>query len=416
MLVVGVVYARDVSMSNPTISNVNVGEGTCTINYTLSRTSPTISASQPIWVFVKYRLSGDSDYTGWQDTDDHTASNDNSDGRFTGNDDNSKNQCDGDYPCTVNKYLNGDVGMVNSGGPKQITWTWGAGGTGLSSANSVRVRVYAVEMVLVPNGGAMMFGTDTSAQNCISSGSYAPSSAYYLMKYPCTAEMYAAFLNCCANRHDPSTISHYDFYSGWMTNEDAYDRLDMTGTIGNNAMFTANGGQEDYMMTYVTWRNAYDWCKWAGLRMPTEEEFEYEASYKGTRDFPWGDDEPNNTNNIRCNMQGVDPSNASDVRTYDEGVQSPNKSGLSAHNAAEMAGNMFEWQFTRWYNSAPHNSDYSMDSDTYAGYGSSSHRVHRGAVWCYIATWMRAASRRNGGEPSPPARNNDNGFRAARAQ
>jgi len=43
-----------------------------------------------------------------------------------------------------------------------------------------------------------------------------------------------------------------------MTNGDAYDRLDMTGTIGNNAVFTANGGQEDYVMTYVTWRNAYE--------------------------------------------------------------------------------------------------------------------------------------------------------------
>jgi len=34
----------------------------------------------------------------------------------------------------INLYLNGDVGMVNSGGSKQITWTWGDKGTGLSSA------------------------------------------------------------------------------------------------------------------------------------------------------------------------------------------------------------------------------------------------------------------------------------------
>lgn len=141
MLGAGVAWARDVDVSSVSISNVDMGAGTCTINYTLSRTSPTISADQPIWVFVKYRLSTDTNYTGWQDTDNHTATDDNSDGRFTGNNDNSKNQCDVGYPCTVNKYLTGDVGIVTSGGSKQITWTWGSGGTNLSSTNSVRVRV-----------------------------------------------------------------------------------------------------------------------------------------------------------------------------------------------------------------------------------------------------------------------------------
>lgn len=78
-------YARDVSVSGVSISNVDAGAGTCTINYTLIRTQPAISESQPIWVFVKYRLSTDTDYTGWQDTDNHTATDDDSDGRFTGN-------------------------------------------------------------------------------------------------------------------------------------------------------------------------------------------------------------------------------------------------------------------------------------------------------------------------------------------
>ncbi len=44
--------------------------------------------------------------------------------------------------------------------------------------------------------------------------------------------------------------------------------------------------------------------------------------------------------NVRCNIANVSPSNASDVRTYDKGMQSPKKSGFSAHNAAEMSGNV----------------------------------------------------------------------------
>jgi len=299
--------------------------------------------------------------------------------------------------------------MVTSGGSRQITWTWGATGTGLSSANSVRIRVYAVEMVRVPDEGAMTFGTDTSAEFEITGGTYDPLSAHYLMKYPCTAEMYAAFLNCCVNRHDPSAGGNYDFYNSEMTDGDSFDRLDMMGTIGTDVVFTANSGQADYAMTWVTWYNAYDWCKWAGLRMPTEEEFEYEASNVGTRDFPWGDTEPNTTDNIRCNMRGVSPSSASDVRSYDG--YGAGLDGLSAHNAAEMIGNVLEWEFTRWYKDSSYNSNYSTDSDSYAGYGSSSNRVLRGCHWNCGALGVRAGSR----SYNPPSgRSSIFGFRAAR--
>jgi formylglycine-generating enzyme required for sulfatase activity len=409
MMVVSVAYARDVSVTNVSISNVNPSAGTCTINYTLTRTQPAIDANQPIWVFVKYRLSTDTDYTGWQDTDDHTVANDDSEGRFTGN-----NGSQNAVSNTVNKYLAGDVGIVTSGGSKQITWNWGATGTNLSSTDSVRVRVYAVEMVLVPDDGSMTFGTDTSADLYITSGSYDPSSAYYLMKYPCTTEMYAAFLNCCANRHDGSADGNHDFYNAANMTGDQYCRLSKTsGDISTqNAVFAANSGDEDYAMTFVNWWNAYDWAKWAGLRMPTEEEFEYEASNKGAWDFPWGDDAPTGDGggNVRCNMSGVSPSNASDVRTYDEGVQDPNKSGLSVHNAAEMSGNVLEWEFTRYYTGS-YNSDYSTDSDTYAGYGGSSLRVDRGGSWANDASGMRAASRH---ENNPWERATNLGFRSAR--
>jgi formylglycine-generating enzyme required for sulfatase activity len=146
--------------------------------------------------------------------------------------------------------------------------------------------------------------------------------------------------------------------------------------------------------------------------MPTEEEFEYEASNVGVQDFPWGDDEPTTDGggNVRCNMNGVSPANISDVRTYDEGGSG--KQGLSAHNAAEMSGNVFEWEFTSWY-SGSYDSSYSTDSDTYAGYGSGSRRVIRGGYWDNDAAWLRAASR---GSVVPLGRDYHIGFRAAKTQ
>lgn len=310
----------------------------------------------------------------------------------------------------MNANLSGTnvVGSVTSGGSKQITWTWGSGGTNLSSTDLVRARVYAVEMVLVPDAGAMTFGTDTSANNKISGGTYDPASAYYLMKYPVTAEMYAAFLNSCVNRHDNDADPNYDFYNSQMTDGDNDDRLDITsGSIDTaDAVFTANSGQADYAMTYVNWWNAYDWSKWTGLRMPTEEEFEYEASNVGARDFPWGDSVPSTTHNIRCNMIGVDPSNASDVKTYDEGGSG--NQGLSFHKAAEMAGNVYEWEFTKYYSGA-YNSDNSTESQ--AGYDSGSVRVVRGGRWNNDPSWVRAGSRYS---YAPSSRDDGVGFRAAR--
>ena len=212
----------------------------------------------------------------------------------------------------------------------------------------------------------------------------------------------------CVNRHDGSADPEYDFYNSQMTDGDNHDRLDMTGSIGTNAVFAANSGQADYAMTYVNWYNAYDFAKWAGLCMPTEEEFEYEASNVGALDFPWGDSVPNNSDNIRCNMSGVTPFNASDVKTYDEGAAEANR-GLSAHNAAEMSGNVFEWEFTKWYTDSY---DSNKSTESQAGYDDSdSGRVFRGGCWVYDDTWVRAGSRSD----SVPSNRADNiGFRAAR--
>ena len=106
------------------------------------------------------------------------------------------------------------------------------------------------------------------------------------------------------------------------------------------------------------------------------------------------------------------PEYASDVRSYDG--YGGGLSGLSAHNAAELSGNVREWEFTASYGipgGGSYNNIYSTDSDSYAGYGSWGDRVIRGGDWSNVALWMRAGSRLS--DPAA-ARGNYNGFRAAR--
>jgi hypothetical protein len=107
----GVLFSRNVQVTNVFISNIN-GEF-ATINYDLQRTNPAISSEQPVWIFVKYRLANETDFTGWKDTDDPDATNDASD---TNTDVRA---------ASVNANLSGDVGIVTSAGTKSINWYWG---------------------------------------------------------------------------------------------------------------------------------------------------------------------------------------------------------------------------------------------------------------------------------------------------
>ena len=97
---IGILFSRNVQVSNVYLSNIN-GEF-ATINYDLERTTPVISSDQPVWIFVKFRLASENDFTGWKDTDDFDASNDASD---TNTD---------VRPASVNANLSGDVGIVTS--------------------------------------------------------------------------------------------------------------------------------------------------------------------------------------------------------------------------------------------------------------------------------------------------------------
>ena len=159
-------FTKNVSVSSVSLNNLS--GSTVNINYTLSRTTPTISSSQPIWIFVKY--SSDLGQT-WMDTDDLSLANDWSAGGQTG-------------ASTVNQNLTGAVGLVTSAGSKSITWTWDVTGTGLSSTDEVRVRVYAVEMCQVDGNSSFEMGGD-GGNGAITSGT-ADISAFHIMKYPVT--------------------------------------------------------------------------------------------------------------------------------------------------------------------------------------------------------------------------------------
>ena len=110
-------------------------------------------------------------------------------------------------------------------------------------------------------------------------------------------------------------------------------------------------GKEDHPVVQISWYDAMAYCKWAGKRLPTEEEFEYAARNQGKRiKYFWGNDftlAPKKTNFhqgsfpvnnlLEDNFKGLAPVKsfpANDIGIYDIG------------------GNVWEWTLNSYFEDA----------------------------------------------------------------
>jgi formylglycine-generating enzyme required for sulfatase activity len=147
----------------------------------------------------------------------------------------------------------------------------------------------------------------------------------------------------------------------------------------------------------VSWKDANSYASWAGLRLPSEAEWEYACRARTSSRFYLGEAEEN------LNQAGWSANN-SDLQTHPVGEKNPNAWGLY-----DMHGNVWEWAEDDWHGSYKKAPD---DGSAWTDKKRSAFCVIRGGGWSDVPRSCRSAMRYIYG---PDTRDRDVGFRLSRS-
>jgi iron(II)-dependent oxidoreductase len=161
--------------------------------------------------------------------------------------------------------------------------------------------------------------------------------------------------------------------------------------------FAAATGFADRPVTEATWRGALAYCRWRGLRLPTEAEWEAAARGLAGRIYPWGNDRPDRARAHFARPRGQ----TAPVTSH--------KPGATPEGVHHMAGNLAEWT-SSLFRPYPYRADDGREDQN-----SAAERVTRGGDYTFDAAPDRLTGTFRTGFSRAPARGHRHiGFRCAK--
>jgi formylglycine-generating enzyme required for sulfatase activity len=177
-------------------------------------------------------------------------------------------------------------------------------------------------------------------------------SPFWIGKYPVTNEQYARFLKANLGEPKPAYWDEKQF------------------------------NEPQQPVVGVSWLEATAYCRWAGLELPSEAQWEVTARGTDARPYPWGNEEPSE----RLANFGDHVGHPSPVGAYPEGA--------GPYGTLDQAGNVWEWGLDAWDEKAYKTRDGKRDPVVAADESDADAlRVVRGGSWDLPAWILHVAFR-----------------------
>ncbi len=191
---------------------------------------------------------------------------------------------------------------------------------------------------------------------------------FYIARVPVTVAQFATFVESTGHQTTAEVRGFCKVRTGSSWKK-------VRGATWRTPHGPASGVQnkQDHPVTSVSWHDAGAFCQWAGVRLPSELEWEKAARGPDGRIFPWGDDPADARH---CNF---------DLHVGDTTPVTRYPAGASPYGVLDLSGNAWEWTASRW------RGDYRQtDDQTPAG---DAGRVIRGGSFADGRRAVRCAAR-----------------------